>query len=47
MKQRWVGLTYERAGAAGNDIARTNVPDLRLTYRLETLRAELNNLFGV
>ncbi|CAH0728659.1 unnamed protein product, partial [Brenthis ino] len=47
VKQRWVGASYTRAGAAGNDFARTNVPDLRLRYRLDTLRDELDNLFRV
>ncbi|XP_045776475.1 AMP deaminase 2-like [Maniola jurtina] len=45
MKQRWVGAQYWRAGAAGNDITRTNVPDVRLEYRHETLLDELDYLF--
>ncbi|XP_039758165.1 AMP deaminase 2-like [Pararge aegeria] len=45
MKQRWVGQHYERPGAPGNDITRTNVPDVRLEYRHETLVDELDNLF--
>ncbi|XP_045537933.1 AMP deaminase 2 [Papilio machaon] len=46
MKQRWVGEHYQRSGAAGNDITRTNVPDVRVAYRHETLLDELRNLFG-
>ncbi|XP_069360702.1 AMP deaminase 2-like isoform X2 [Maniola hyperantus] len=45
MKQRWVGAQYSRAGVAGNDITRTNVPDVRLEYRHETLLDELDYLF--
>ncbi|XP_068619341.1 AMP deaminase 2-like [Battus philenor] len=47
MKQRWLGEQYMRPGPAGNDITRTNVPDVRVSYRHETLLDELRNLFGV
>jgi AMP deaminase len=32
---------------AGNDITRTNVPDIRVAYRNETLVDELSNIFKV
>ena len=32
-------------GPQGNDIRRTNVPDVRVSYRHETLEAELSMLF--
>ncbi|CAK1583941.1 unnamed protein product [Parnassius mnemosyne] len=46
MKQRWLGAAYARAGPAGNDMARTNVPAVRLAYRHETLLHEMRNLFA-
>ncbi len=45
MKQHWLGPNYTREGVAGNDIFRTNVPDIRVAYRYETLVAELNSIF--
>lgn len=45
MKQHWLGPNYTREGVAGNDIARTNVPDIRVSYRFETLLGELNTIF--
>ncbi|CAF4866701.1 unnamed protein product [Pieris macdunnoughi] len=47
MKQHWLGPHYQRDGPEGNDITRTNIPDLRLAYRHETLIDELDNLFKV
>ncbi|CAH4034184.1 unnamed protein product [Pieris brassicae] len=47
MKQHWLGSQYQRDGPEGNDITRTNIPDLRLAYRHETLIDELDNLFKV
>jgi len=41
MKQRWLGNNYQLPGVAGNDMARTNVPTTRLSYRQETLASEL------
>ena len=32
-------------GPEGNDIRRTNVPDVRVSYRHETLEAELSMIF--
>ncbi|KAL9880077.1 AMP deaminase 2 isoform X3 [Glossina fuscipes] len=47
MKQHWLGPNYTREGVAGNDITRTNVPDIRVAYRSETLLDELSNIFKV
>uniref|UniRef100_A0A336MIP2 AMP deaminase n=1 Tax=Culicoides sonorensis TaxID=179676 RepID=A0A336MIP2_CULSO len=45
MKQHWLGPNYTREGVAGNDITRTNVPDIRVAFRYETLLDELSNIF--
>ncbi|TRY71988.1 hypothetical protein TCAL_03957 [Tigriopus californicus] len=45
MKQHWLGPNYMREGVAGNDMTRTNVPDIRVAYRYETLVDELTNIF--
>ncbi|KAK0083900.1 hypothetical protein PV325_007963 [Microctonus aethiopoides] len=46
-KQYWLGPNYTKEGVAGNDITRTNVPDIRVAYRYETLLDELSNIFKV
>uniref|UniRef100_A0A8C1TZE0 AMP deaminase 2 n=1 Tax=Cyprinus carpio TaxID=7962 RepID=A0A8C1TZE0_CYPCA len=38
----WLGPHYFKEGQEGNDIRRTNVPDIRVAYRFETLCEELN-----
>ncbi|KAL0819360.1 hypothetical protein ABMA28_007484 [Loxostege sticticalis] len=45
MKQYWLGADYMNEGPEGNDITRTNVPDIRISFRHETLLDELGNLF--
>jgi len=45
VKHYWLGPNYRREGVAGNDITRTNVPDIRVSYRYETLIEELSNIF--
>ncbi|KAI8431070.1 hypothetical protein MSG28_001129 [Choristoneura fumiferana] len=45
LKQHWLGADYAREGPAGNDITRTNVPDVRLSFRHDTLLDELDNIF--
>ncbi|KAF6216105.1 hypothetical protein GE061_000443 [Apolygus lucorum] len=45
MKQYWLGPNYTKEGVAGNDISRTNVPDVRVAFRTETLLDELSNIF--
>ncbi|KAL5501480.1 AMD1 [Sanghuangporus vaninii] len=41
VKRHWLGRTWYLPGAEGNDINKTNVPDIRLAYRRETLLEEL------
>ncbi|CAG0896234.1 unnamed protein product [Cyprideis torosa] len=45
MKQFWLGPNYTQEGVWGNDIRRTNVPDIRVAYRHETLLKELREIF--
>ena len=45
VKQHWLGPDYLEEGVAGNDIHRTNVPDIRVTYRQETFLEELSTIF--
>ncbi|VDN60476.1 unnamed protein product [Dracunculus medinensis] len=45
VKIHWLGPNYKTDGALGNDISRTNVPDIRVSFRHETLVHELFNLF--
>ncbi|XP_064470635.1 AMP deaminase 2-like isoform X5 [Ornithodoros turicata] len=45
VKQYWLGPNYQREGPGGNDITRTNVPDIRVAYRYETLLDELSTIF--
>jgi len=44
-KNHWLGPNWEREGVAGNDITRTNVSDIRVSYRYETLIEELSIIF--
>ena len=46
LKEHWVGPWDPASGSFGNDIASSNVPDIRLRYRGETLAAELAALAG-
>lgn len=41
VKSYWLGPNYLKEGPEGNDIRRTNVPDIRVSYRFETLCQEL------
>ncbi|KAG0703791.1 AMP deaminase [Suillus ampliporus] len=41
VKRHWLGQEWYLPGAAGNDIHKTNVPNLRLAYRHRTLLEEL------
>lgn len=41
VKQHWLGLNYTKEGVLGNDVSRTNIPDIRSSYRYETLVDEL------
>mmetsp|Transcript_4308 Transcript_4308/g.6136 ORF Transcript_4308/g.6136 Transcript_4308/m.6136 type:complete len:441 (+) Transcript_4308:2-1324(+) len=40
-KAYWVGQHYWKMGPASNDVARTNVPDIRMRYRYDLLQEEL------
>lgn len=40
LKRHWLGENFILEGLDGNDIEKTNVPDIRLSYRFETLRIE-------
>lgn len=42
MKSSWLGPNYIKEGEEGNDIRRTNVPDIRVAFRYETMYEELN-----
>ncbi|XP_057301542.1 AMP deaminase 2-like isoform X2 [Hydractinia symbiolongicarpus] len=44
VKQHWLGDNYMVGGHDGNDITKTNVPDIRASYRYETLVDELHIL---
>lgn len=42
VKSSWLGPNYIKEGQESNDIRRTNVPDIRVAYRYETMCEELN-----
>lgn len=44
VKQHFIGANYMREGIMSNDIKRTNVPDIRVGYRYDTLCEELRGL---
>ncbi|XP_060766536.1 AMP deaminase 2-like isoform X2 [Neoarius graeffei] len=44
VKASWLGVGYRHEGPDGNDIRRSNVPDIRLAFRHETLCDELQLL---
>ncbi|KAF8777706.1 AMP deaminase 2 like protein [Argiope bruennichi] len=46
VKKHWLGPNCMKEGIAGNDITRTNVPDIRVAYRAETLLEELSTIFS-
>lgn len=41
IKKHWIGKNYEKEGIKGNDVVKTNVPDIRINYRYDTLSTEL------
>ena len=41
-KRHFLGEKYDAPGNQGNDIRMTNVPDIRVAYRHETLTHELD-----
>ncbi|CAO1637071.1 unnamed protein product [Parajaminaea phylloscopi] len=42
IKRHWLGNNFHLPGPSGNVTAKTNVPDIRLRYRQETLQEELD-----
>uniref|UniRef100_A0A0N4Z8V3 AMP deaminase n=1 Tax=Parastrongyloides trichosuri TaxID=131310 RepID=A0A0N4Z8V3_PARTI len=46
VKIHWLGPNYKEEGVLGNDVSRTNVPDIRVSFRHEALVDELSNLFS-
>jgi AMP deaminase len=44
VKRHWIGHKYRVPGVKGNDMSKTNVPNIRVAYRHETLMEELNAL---
>uniref|UniRef100_A0A3Q3GI89 AMP deaminase n=1 Tax=Kryptolebias marmoratus TaxID=37003 RepID=A0A3Q3GI89_KRYMA len=42
VKSSWLGPNYIKEGQESNDIRRTNVPNIRVAYRYETMCEELN-----
>lgn len=40
LKKHWIGHTFNIDGPTSNDIEKTNVPDIRVAYRTETLQTE-------
>lgn len=41
IKEHWLGPNHLNEGIGGNDVSRTNVPDIRIAYRYHTLVDEL------
>ncbi|KAF9929364.1 AMP deaminase [Linnemannia zychae] len=41
IKKHWIGKSWYLPGIPGNDMAKTNVPNIRVAFRYETLREEL------
>jgi len=44
VKKHWLGINFKKEGIHGNDVKRTNVPDIRVAFRYDTLIYELNLL---
>lgn len=42
IKKHWLGKTYMEGGIAGNNTEKTNVPNIRVDYREQTLKSELH-----
>lgn len=41
IKKHWIGKDYLKPGVDGNDVGKTNVPNIRINYRYDTLSTEL------
>ncbi|KAK7487206.1 hypothetical protein BaRGS_00021558 [Batillaria attramentaria] len=44
VKQHWLGPNYTQEGVGGNDISRTNIPNIRIAYRYDTLVDEMRTI---
>ena len=44
-KMHFLGAEYRKPGAMGNDIRKSNVPDIRINYRTKTLESELSLIY--
>ena len=44
VKMHWVHCHYWKMGPEGNDIQKTNVPNLRMRFRAETFYDELSTV---
>lgn len=44
IKRHWIGNNWYKPGVDGNDMEKTNVPDIRVAFRHETLQEELDAL---
>ncbi|KAJ9070328.1 AMP deaminase [Entomophthora muscae] len=42
VKKLWLGASFNLPGVAGNNMEKSNVPNLRIAYRYETLMEEVN-----
>lgn len=47
LKAKWLGKDYKKGGIKGNNLNYTNVPTIRIRYRYETLRGELEEFYKV
>lgn len=41
IKSHWIGKNFEKEGVESNDVGKTNVPNIRINYRWDTLSTEL------
>ncbi|TPX48403.1 AMP deaminase [Synchytrium endobioticum] len=46
IKKHWLGDHFELPGPAGNDIQKTNVPNIRMAYRHQTVMEERHMVLG-
>ncbi|GAA5803832.1 hypothetical protein EDC94DRAFT_582172 [Helicostylum pulchrum] len=44
IKRHWIGHEWYKPGVEGNDMQKTNVPNIRVAFRHETLKEELDSL---
>jgi len=41
IKKHWIGKQWYLPGVQGNDMSKTNVPNIRMAFRFETLQEEI------